>query len=555
MVLRVGLAALVVMTCVGSALALGAQAGASIPQAVLNAAPQAPVRDTSRERSQTGTAVIRGRVIRVDTGAPVVQALVDLSGRPLTLNRVTQTDDQGRYEFRDLPASDGYLLSVVKRTFVRQSYGQRGLNSPSSRIALVDGQQLDSIDIALQPTGVIEGQLLDESGDPIARARVVALQSRSVDGGLQFDRQAGFGSTTDDLGRFRIYNLFPGTYYVSATRYDVVQADSRPPVFYPGTASASDAQSIVLGMGQIVSGIAIQLSPTRLISVSGTVTTSTGRPAHISSLTFTNGTSREPFRRPDGSFLIPNVVPGEYQIAVQTTDNEALYTRVTIGAVDVALLLVTKPPVTVRGRITFDGERPRGMTPFDMSLTVSGVGGWPGTSARIADDWTFQATVLGPGMIRTGAARPSPTNPRPDPSASMLKRVTRDGVDVTDTPIDFGSAVDDLEVVLTTAVSGVAGTVKDGGGAPAADAVVVLFADDRGRWGRGSRFVRWLRVDRGGQFIAAGLPAGRYCAAALSSLEPGDEQNPAVLEALSRDARRLEIREGEMLTMSLTLQQ
>src|SRR5436189_6105584 len=55
-------------------------------------------------QAKTGTGRLRGKVIAGDSGAPVRRAQVRVSS-PDIGTKTTMTDNQGRYEFRDLPAS------------------------------------------------------------------------------------------------------------------------------------------------------------------------------------------------------------------------------------------------------------------------------------------------------------------------------------------------------------------------------------------------------------------------------------------------------------------
>jgi hypothetical protein len=51
--------------------------------------------------------------------------------------------------------------------------------------------------------------------------------------------------------------------------------------------------------------------------------------------------------------------------------------------------------------------------------------------------------------------------------------------------------------------------------------------------------------DQKGRFTIRGLPPGRYAAIAVGYLQPGDEQDPDLLEAWRKDAMRFTLSEGE----------
>src|SRR5688572_33038550 len=65
--------------------------------------PQAPPRD-NQPQTQTGTAIIKGRITAADTGRPLRRARVTASASELGRNRDVSTDVDGRYEIKDLPA-------------------------------------------------------------------------------------------------------------------------------------------------------------------------------------------------------------------------------------------------------------------------------------------------------------------------------------------------------------------------------------------------------------------------------------------------------------------
>src|SRR5881628_477244 len=74
---------------------------------------QGPARD--RIPAQTGTAMIRGRILAADNGRPLRRARITLTAPELgTENRTTSTNPDGRYEIKDLPAGR-YSMTVARR--------------------------------------------------------------------------------------------------------------------------------------------------------------------------------------------------------------------------------------------------------------------------------------------------------------------------------------------------------------------------------------------------------------------------------------------------------
>jgi hypothetical protein len=159
------------------------------------------------------------------------------------------------------------------------------------------------------------------------------------------------------------------------------------------------------------------------------------------------------------------------------------------------------------------------------------------------EDWTFELRGLrGRSFIRAGTL-----------SDWQMKRVRREGVDVTDTALDFVTDVDGLEIELTQRVTTVSGGVSDDRGGVALDATVIAFADDPGKWGPHSRFIESARPDQRGRFTIRGLPPGRYLAIAVGYLEPGEERDPDVLEAWRQGGTPFTLSEGETQALDLKL--
>jgi protocatechuate 3,4-dioxygenase beta subunit len=124
------------------------------------------------------------------------------------------TDDDGRYEFRELPAGR-YSITASKTAFVFWSYGQTQPGSPGAPLVLGDNQTANAIDIRLLRGAVITGRISDEFGDPVPNASVMVMRQQFLQGQRRFVPTGG-RATTDDVGEYRVFGLAPGLYYVSA---------------------------------------------------------------------------------------------------------------------------------------------------------------------------------------------------------------------------------------------------------------------------------------------------------------------------------------------------
>jgi hypothetical protein len=372
------------------------------------------------------------------------------------------------------------------------------------------------------------------------------------------------------------------------------------PVYHSGTADIGAAKPLTLAAGQEIGGKDFILKPTRGVRISGNVLGSNGSPrvnGDVALLQHAGGRYDRPAWgldsariAPDGSFTIAGVAPGQYLIQVQTVDvtgrrgasrgsfqeirgYEYALMPLTVKDANVeGIRVVTSTGATATGRIVFDeGAQPR-FGPNSLPLTAPPVGvplsrmNWQSTRARVRTDWTFEVTGLfGPRVFRV-AELPGWT----------VKAVRRDGADITDTPIEFkgGEAIAGIEVVMSTRITEVTGSVSDGPGRPVTDFAVVVFAEDASRWravplpmqpgsgsragtlspfGAASRFVRIGRPDQHGWFRIPGLPAGRYLAVAVESIGEGEWNDPAVLEAFRPHGTVLALAEGERKNIDLPL--
>ena len=134
-----------------------------------------------------------------------------------------------------------------------------------------------------------------------------------------------------------------------------------------------------------------------------------------------------------------------------------------------------------------------------------------------------------------------------------MKRVGGKGVDVTDTPLDFATDVEGLEIELTQLLTTVTGRVSDDRGGVSLDATVIVFADDPEKWGTHSRFIESARPDQQGRFTIRSLPPGRYVAIAVGYLEPGEERDPDVLERWRQRGTLFTLSDGETHEADLRL--
>jgi len=528
----------------------------------------------ARDPAAKATSVIRGRIL--GPSGPLVGAEVRLTSDAIRPIPPVYSDPLGQYEFTDLPAG-AYTLSARKSRYLPRTFGQDDTADRGGRLVLATDERRDSADITLPRTSAVAGQLTDEYGDPIEGVSIRLQRIRFVSGRRRLVEVPGASnSRTDDQGRYRIFGLQPGSYIVAAYAGQLVlgQPDAADipgyaTTYFPGTANPSELGLIPVPASQDLDGVNFSLSRTPTAAVSGVARNSAGEPITggllLSSSRRSAAVATTPVGariQPDGSFEFPNVAPGQYVVQAykgrvrSSMEGEFAALGVTVNGTNVKDLLVqTSPGSTIAGRITFDGAWAPAARNFELSAVPADADLAPldGNFARadIHNDWTFEmAGISGPRRLRLLRA----------PRGWGLKQIVIDGVDVTDTPLPFGSksqSLSDVEVVLTERITEIAGTVFDDRGRSVADARVVAFAADRDLWYDRSRFAKIAASDANGVFSIRDLPPGPYFVAAVdrrrASEDNGEWLDPDLLDSLTPGAARITLSEGQSISANPTL--
>jgi hypothetical protein len=570
---------LLTATLVVAACALGAAqgGGAGVGQAQGAGAAgrgQRPTRaQPARADAPRGTSVLRGQIVTADNGSPIRRAQVRVASPDAREARVATTDAQGRFEIKELPAGR-YTLTASKGGFVALQYGQRRPSESGTPIELVDGQTLDKLSIALPRGSVLGGRITDEFGEPVANASVTAWRY-AYSAGARRMMPAGQNArdTTDDQGHFRLFGLPPGDYYVSATLRGngpevtdpMGELSGYASTYFPGTTNVAEASRITLAVAQENTGVSFGLIATRLVRVSGQVLMSDGSPATNGNVFLlpANATGRPAIAMQqggngmridqNGTFRIPNVAPGRYQLQARSGGREFELTRMdlAVGTDDVeGLTLVTAPGAIVNGTIISDTGEPFDFRPQQLQVgarpagpDTPGPGGMAG--ARVGEDWTFSLRNLNDAvLIRTGG-----------PQGWTLKSVALNGQDITDTAMEFppGQTVSGMQIVLTKKISTLSGQVTDAKGNPVLDATVVVFPSNEKLWTFQSRFIKAARPDQDGRYRVTALPAENYLVVALQGLEDGQAGDPEFLATVKDLATKLELGDGETKAIDVKL--
>jgi hypothetical protein len=132
-----------------------------------------------------------------------------------------------------------------------------------------------------------------------------------------------------------------------------------------------------------------------------------------------------------------------------------------------------------------------------------------------------------------------------------VKSVVVGGDDITDTAREFKSG-DKVTIVMTSHVSTVEGTVTDAKGAPATDANIIAFSEDKASWRTNSIRTRRAAVDTSGHFKLTGVLPGTYYVIAAPRERIGTPfPDASYFESLSKDATTFVVGEDETRQVDL----
>jgi hypothetical protein len=193
--------------------------------------------------------------------------------------------------------------------------------------------------LRVHPTGVIAGRVSDEDGEAVQGLRVFALRIDFQPGGRKQISASG-RTVTDDLGNFRMPNLPPGSYYVSAggliehpmgalgLKQGPTGGLQYRNTFYPGTTSLDEAQVLRVGPELTTNDVRFNVPTEGTYAITGKVLSGAGpatlKDAEVScertdAAGYTFGSGGDTVRiESDHSFKLSPLAPGDYTLRVKT---------------------------------------------------------------------------------------------------------------------------------------------------------------------------------------------------------------------------------------------
>jgi protocatechuate 3,4-dioxygenase beta subunit len=282
-----------------AAVARGTYRFAASHEAYANASSEPIELDGSSERTDIA--------LQLDSGVTVAGTVLDGAGRPAAFATVrlgasqsarsvsfegvrqTTTDEQGAFE-----------LKALQRTSIIAVATGEGTSSPGVELDLATRGDVRDLVLRLELDGAIEGVVVDDKGEPVAEAQVIALPDVLAGGSLsELGVRGPASAATDGAGTFRLTGLPEGAFRLRATRGDRPRRD----VFIePGVAAKTGDRNVKL----------VLRAPGVL---EGRVVLSTGNAPKAFTIAV-GARSPHPVSSRDGSFSLVGVTAGSYDVAI-----------------------------------------------------------------------------------------------------------------------------------------------------------------------------------------------------------------------------------------------
>lgn len=514
----------------------------------------------SLAQNPSSKGVVEGRITTRSTQQPIAGVMITLTSDAGLRHEVT-TGADGKFILGGLSA-DHYTVNVARPGFFwPRRFG------PSS-LTLPPGQTVKDVNFRLVPTSSIAGRVLDDEGKPVTKSVVLAVRPQydrgrrilsacTTPAGLQ-----GARSDVDEQGRYRLFDLPPGEYYVAVVNGNC----TTPPVYYPHVSDPADAVPFVLDEGTNLLGIDLQMLKRDLYSVRFTVPELPASGPVLPLLYVVrqsrtglqtveiNSRAEGLVRRITGSaYMLVGLTRGSYEIAYSPDSFGRQFGQIHVDIVDRdvdAGTLVVRSIATIPGRIQASSglaldqnllgklrvrvqplEGPEFLRSLFLTLPMP-----------VENDGTFilhdlaarryQFQIMGlPPDAYVASARYGARN------------VLNGGLIVD------GPSSGPLDVLLDSPGGIVTGLVQDAKGAPVADSDVVLLQFPNS----GENLVPAVttRADQYGRFSLRGVPPGEWSILAWEDVEPGAYLNSDFLKDFERRAMKLKIDMGSSLNVTV----
>jgi hypothetical protein len=522
-----------------------------------------------RAFSSEPAALVEGAVTNKITGAPVKGAHViytriasgaDPAASPISRD----TDIQGRFHL-ELTAGQ-YRLWVEREGFARQSYGSSVPEGTGSLLTVSSGQELRDLAFRITPLGALSGRVFDQDGDPLEGVGIQVLRVSYASGMRQLIPVAG--SSSNDRGEYRCYDLPADRYFVLATpkgsplshSIDVgalvpeVQ-DVYVPLYYPGVLELESASAIPVPEGGDVQQIDFRLQSIRASTLRGLVSGAMKADASPAQVILAHndhgfasyiGRSTAAVDPATGKFEIGRVAPGSYfLVASQLIKGEVFSARVPVeiaaGVPPEDFALHMSPAVETHGTVLMEDASPVPANLVVRLLPAEGL--FPGSPPA--------STVNPDGSIRLSGVLPGTWILSVDhlPEGVWIRNVSFGDIRALGAQLNLPAGTrGPLRVVLAANGGRVSGIVGEEG-QPRQATVVLVPTEAELRLS--PHAYRFSATNSRGAFIFKGVRPGSYRLFAFEHIAPFAWMDPAILNSVEDLGQDLVVKASEQSTLQL----
>jgi len=437
------------------------------------------------------------------------------------------SDVEGRYRLSGLPAGQYQLWTLTPALVAEPFAGPNYFSSSgvSKSILLGADEEVKDVNLRLIRGAVITGRVTTSDNKPVVDERI-KLQLLDANGNPRFG--ALYSSydqmfQTDDRGIYRIFDLPPGRYRVSAgfdpTSDGVIRSRRYELASYLDPTDQTKAGIVELQEGDEVQNIDIRLkaaSPT--YTVSGLVTDNeTGLPIMKAGVYFerlqkeSNQSSPGMILQTDdrGEFTYGGFPPGRYRLSASSEYysgnfyGDPIEFEVTDKDIT-GIQIKTVPGLTVTGYLSAEGLSTKDLMTLLPNMIVLANADNANGQARNAG----RAIVSADGRFQIGGLRPGAFSlyvspQRPGTIHPVINRIEREGVAINH-KLDLKESLNGLHVVIDYGTGVIRGTVKFEGAVPTESVMFVRYTREGARDGNS------VPVDARGHFMITNLAPGPF---------------------------------------------
>jgi hypothetical protein len=518
---------------------------------------------------KTEKCTVAGMVVRKGSNEPIHFARITLANdadEQKSLHGTTAAD--GRFAFKDVPLGD-YRVTVTRNGYVSESYGATRPMDPGLPLTLSSGKQVDDLIFRMTPAAIITGHVRDENGEALPWAQVTASLTYFAQGKRTLIPASS--SATNDLGEYRLFNLPPGKYLLSAG-YEVSQSmgmsmatamgsreerEGLTTTYYPGTSDPLQAATVNVEPGAEIRSVDFSLQPAGVFHIRGHVSgLGPGRAGFGGAVMLRKGNSRLSAAIPertavvkseDGTFDIDQVASGSYEIIALEFSGDTprmIHRPIEVGGADVdGVDLAFEPGVNVNGHLRWEDKAAAPNVPLRVSLEQDEQAFSMHPTAEVQPDGSFELKNVSVDSYWVNV-----TGPAPD---AYLKSAQYSGSDALGNFRVNASSGATLELVGSARGAQIQGVVMNSDPVPVSGVWVTLIPEDSKHDQK--RLFNSARSQVNGKFEFRGVAPGNYTLFSWDNIEEHEWDDPEFLKPFKSKGVSVRVAEGETKTADLTV--